>query len=326
MLDEFAFIEQIRRAVDAAPGVSLGIGDDCAALELPPGEQLLVTSDLLLEGVHFRRDWTTAFDLGAKAVAVNLSDLAAMGARPAYLVLGLGLPNDFSEPDRQALIEGFVGEAASFGVTLVGGDTCRAQQFLTLAVTAFGTAAAEKVLRRDGARVGERIFVSGTLGSSALALQQLQDGRLPVAELARRHHRPTPRVVLGQALAAAGATSMIDISDGLLADLGHLLKASGVGAEICTSDLPLDVAFRREMTDSPELLQLALAGGEDYELLFTLPAEKESLARQAALEAAVPITEIGRLLPAPEDLWLVDSHGQRSRPLRRGFNHFSTTS
>lgn len=322
-LDEFAFIEQVRRAVAASPGVAIGIGDDCAAIDLPPGEQLLVSKDLLLEGVHFRREWTSLFDLGAKAAAVNLSDLAAMGAKPAYLVLGLGFPASMSEADCRDLVDGFLAEAAASGVTLIGGDTCRAQQFLTLSVTAFGTSDARTVVRRSGAGAGDLVFVSGTLGDSALALHQLLSGRTPVPELARRHHRPSARLDLGRQLAAVGVSAMIDISDGLLADLGHLLKASAVGAEITTAALPLSVAFQRQMAQDPDLLRFALAGGEDYELLFTLPEEQVAGAQRAAAVCQVPICEIGCIVAEREALWLVDDSGRHPAPQERGFSHFS---
>jgi len=321
-LDEFSFIAQIRRSAAVTPEVAIGIGDDCAALDLPPGEQLLVTSDLLLEGVHFRCDWTSCFDLGAKAAAVNLSDLAAMGARPVGLVLGLGLPDRLDDADRRELVAGFIAEAEAFETALVGGDTCRAQQFLTLSVTAFGTADPRQVVRRGGARPGDRIFVSGTLGDSALALKYLGEGVSPEGPLARRHHRPTARVSLGRRLAAAGVSAMIDISDGLLADLGHILEASAVGAEISTGELPLSAPFRRDLAGNPDLLQLALTGGEDYELLFTLPPEQELAARRAAADCGVPIGEIGRILPDREAFWLVAADGARSRPEQRGFDHF----
>lgn len=321
MLDEFNLIDRIRRHAPTGSDVLTGIGDDCAVLTPPPGEQLLVTSDLLLEGVHFRRDWTSPEDLGAKSVAVNLSDLAAMGAMPRYLLLGLGIPADFPEEDLDLLIRGFCRAATAYGVSLVGGDTCRAQQFLTVAVTAFGTAPAARIVRRSGAAAGESILVSGTLGESALALKLLQEHQVPAPQLAERHHRPVPRVELGQRLAAVGVSAMIDISDGLLADLGHILRASSVGAELETAALPLSAPFRQALDHDPSLLHLALSGGEDYELLLTAPDDKVARLQAAARTCKVPLTVIGRTLADPAEFWLVDAGGGRFMPELRGYQH-----
>lgn len=252
---------------------------------------------------------------------MNLSDLAAMGATPRYLVLGVGVPGAFPEEDLDLLIKGFCQEAETYGVSLVGGDTCRAQQFLTVAVTAFGTAPEEMIVRRSGAAPGESILVSGVLGDSALTLKLLQEKQTPAPELAERHHRPVPRVELGQRLAAAGVSSMIDISDGLLADLGHILKASGIGAEVETTALPLSGLFRQALDREPGLLRLALSGGEDYELLLTAPPERVAQLCEVASTCGVPLTVIGRTLTDAADYWLVDSAGERSMPENRGFQH-----
>ncbi len=319
--DEFRLIERIRALAPSRLEVEEGIGDDCAVLNPPAGERLLVTSDLLLEGVHFRRDWTTAADLGAKSVAVNLSDLAAMGARPLALVLGLGVPDDFPAGQLDALITGFCREAADCGVALVGGDTCRAQQFLTVAVTAFGTAPPGRIVRRSGARVGDLLLVSGELGDSALALRLLQRGGLPPPELAARHHRPRARVELGMRLAAAGVHAMIDLSDGLIGDLGHLLAASGVGAEIETGRLPLSRAFRRALAADPELLSLALGGGEDYELLLAAEPARVDFLQQLAAGAGERLTVIGRVVDDPQALWLIGEDGDRRRAVPEGYRH-----
>ncbi|TYO98145.1 thiamine-phosphate kinase [Geothermobacter ehrlichii] len=321
MTDEFRLIERIRALAPSCLEVEEGIGDDCAVLNPPAGERLLVTSDLLLEGVHFRRDWTCAADLGAKSVAVNLSDLAAMGARPLALVLGLGVPDDFAAGQLDALIAGFCRTAADYGVALVGGDTCRSQQFLTVAVTAFGTAAPGRIVRRSGARAGDCLLVSGELGDSALALRLLQRGENPPPEIAERHHRPRARVELGKRLAAAGIHAMIDLSDGLIGDLGHILAASGVGAEIETAKIPLSGAFRRALADDPGLFALALGGGEDYELL--LAAEASGVAGLQALAAGIGVrlSVIGRVVDEPRAIWLVDADGERRRAEPAGFRH-----
>ncbi|GAB4174199.1 MAG: thiamine-phosphate kinase [Geothermobacteraceae bacterium] len=321
MTDEFELIERIRALAPSSTAVTRGIGDDCAELEIPAGERLLVTTDMLLEGVHFRRDWTGMRDLGHKSAAVNLSDLAAMGATPLALTLGLGVPGDVAEADIDEFIAGFCAAAGRYGVPLVGGDTCRAQQFLAVSVTAMGTAAPEAVVGRGGARPGDVLLVSGTLGDSALALELLRRGQTPPDDLARRHHRPEPRLELGRRLAVAGVHAMIDISDGLLGDLGHILKASGCGAELETARLPLSGTLWRYLADDPALLDLALSGGEDYELL--LAAEPGQVERLLVLaeDVGVPLAPVGRCTDDAGGLWLIEADGRRHLAKPGGFRH-----
>ncbi|WP_432821599.1 thiamine-phosphate kinase [Trichloromonas sp.] len=317
-LGEFGFIERIRQAVAKAPGVAVGIGDDCAVLELPPGERLLTSTDLLIEDVHFRREWTDMGLLGRKSVSVNVSDIAAMGGTPRYLYLGLGIPDGLAVEELDAFVAGFLSACADYGATLVGGDTCRSPGPLLISVTVEGTVPAAELVCRSGARPGDAVYVSGTLGGSALALRRLLAGETPDAEAAGRHHDPRARVELGRALAAAGIpSSMIDVSDGLLADLGHLLEASGVGAEIDESALPLSEALQASLIDAPNSIELALSGGEDYELLFTVPPERESLL--AAL--AVPVTRIGRIVLAA-GLAVKQRSGTLRPASPAGYNHF----
>jgi len=324
-LGEFGLIDRLQQRLGPPPPeLVLGIGDDCAALQPPPGEQLLVTCDLLLEGIHFRRDWTDLRRLGRKCVAVNLSDIAAMGGTPRQLVLGLGLPGELTLEEFDLFVEGFCAAAAEHGVAVIGGDTCRAQQFLTVAVTAFGSVAPEQLLRRSGARPGDLLLVSGTLGDSALALRQLQQGTSPEPWLLERHLDPAPRVALGRELAACGAvTAMIDLSDGLLADLGHLLSQSGVGARVETARLPLSGPFVRQTAEPRDRIELALGGGEDYELLLSANAGKLDQLEAAAQAAGVPLTVIGSILPHTDGLQLLDAAGGRLEQGRTGFNHFS---
>lgn len=324
-LGEFGLIERLRQRLGPAPAeVALGIGDDCAALQLPAGEQLLVTCDLLLEGVHFRRDWTDLRRLGRKSVAVNLSDIAAMGGTPRQLVLGLGLPGDLSLEEFDLFLDGFCAAAAEHQVAVIGGDTCRAQQFLTVSVTAFGSIAPNRLLRRSGARPGDLLLVSGTLGDSALALAQLQRGEQPEDSLLARHLDPTPQVALGRALAECGGVSaMIDLSDGLLADLGHLLEQSGVGARLETAAIPRSKPFARLTAGSEEGLDLALAGGEDYELLLTAAPEARDRLQAIATQIGVPLAVIGEILPEAGELQLLAADGRRLAPGHRGYNHFA---
>ncbi|MBE0596693.1 MAG: thiamine-phosphate kinase [Desulfuromonadales bacterium] len=322
-LGEFGFISRLRRQCPPGPGVRLGIGDDCAALEIPPGELLLTTTDLLLEQVHFRREWTDWHRLGRKSVAVNVSDIAAMGGTPRYLFLALALPADLEVTALDAFIDGFLAAAADYGASLAGGDTCRSPGPLLISVTAEGSVPAGELVGRSGARPGDAIYVSGTLGDSALALRQLLAGEAPEAFLAERHHNPSARTGLGRALAAARlATAMVDLSDGLVADLGHLLTASGVGGRVATASLPLSPAFRAALAAEPALLELALAGGEDYELLFTVPPERAAELPPLAAQLGLALTRVGELTSGP-GLVLVDAQRQERTPGRGGFDHFA---
>lgn len=322
-LGEFGLIDAIRSRVGAASGVHRGIGDDAAELEIPAGHRLLTSTDLLLEDVHFRFAWTSAYDLGRKAVAVNLSDIAAMGGTPRFLYVGLACPGVTETTELDAFIAGVLAEAGEHEVALVGGDTCRSPGPWIISVTIEGTAPAGTVVGRDGARPGDAVLVSGTLGDSALALALWQQGETPEPWLAARHNRPTPRVALGRELARAGlATAMIDLSDGIAADLEHILQASGAGAEILGTALPLSPRFRDKLERQPELLDLALGGGEDYELLCTVPAARVDEALAAARRAGVALTVIGAVLERSAGLRLRAATGE-VRPLRvKGYDHF----
>lgn len=323
-LGEFGFIDRLRRRTDAGEGVLLGIGDDCAAVVTPPGETLLMTSDLLIEGVHFRRDWTDWHRLGRKCVAVNVSDIAAMGGTPRFLLLGLGLPPQLPLAELDGLIDGFLEGARTYGALLVGGDTCRSPQGLFISVTAQGSVPREELVGRGGARPGQAIYVSGTLGDSALALRELLAGRTPDSFLASRHHDPSARVELGRRLAAARLpTAMIDLSDGLLADLGHVLASSGAGARIELERLPLSPSFRRALVEDPAAIDLALNGGEDYELLFAVPSDREEALAALTRGAEPPLTRIGVVTSATGEINVVDGKGRLYQSQQRGYNHFA---
>lgn len=322
-LGEFGFIERIRRSASAGEGLRLGIGDDCAATTVAPGELLLTSKDLLIEEVHFRRSWTDLRLLGRKSVAVNVSDIAAMGGAPRHLFLALAIPPDMSVEDLDAFVAGFLEAARENGAVLAGGDTCRSPGPFTVSVTAEGAVPEGQLVRRAGARPGDAVYVSGTVGDSALALQTLLAGERPEAFLAGRHHDPSARTGLGRALAAAGIPSaMIDLSDGLLADLGHILSASGVGARIDEEALPLSAPFRRALAQTPDLLELALSGGEDYELLFTVPPEREADLSRLASTLTVPLTRVGGVTSPDGGLLVKDRHGGIRRPSHPGYDHF----
>ena len=301
---------------------ALGIGDDCALLQPGPGMQLAVSSDMLVEGRHFLSTVEPS-RLGHKALAVNLSDLAACGARPLAFTLALSMPQA-DEAWLEPFSRGLLALADEYACELVGGDTTRGP--LTICITVFGEVPHGQALLRSGARAGDDIYVSGTLGEARLALEAFRGTvALPADafEAARtRMEQPTPRVALGQALLGV-ATAAIDVSDGLLGDLGHILRASGVGARIDTGVAarlmnPLCAAVLEE----EERLEYVLAGGDDYELLFTAAASQRDGVQAAARQAGIAVTRIGSI-EAAAGLRLVDAAGQ---PLERrygSFDHFA---
>ena len=322
-LGEFGLIEQIRQRASVGPGVHRSIGDDAAETSLPEGHHLLTSTDLLIEETHFRHDWTSCEDLGHKAVAVNLSDIAAMGGIPRYLYLGLACSGETELDDINAFLKGALDEAKDHNVTLVGGDTCRSPGPWMISVTIEGSAPAHQAVGRDGAQPGDLIMVSGTVGDSALALHLLRDGVEPEAVLLARHHRPTAQVELGRLLGDNRlARAMIDISDGLAGDLDHILQASGVDGLLEENQLPLSKIFRQHTDKDPGLKKLALYGGEDYELLFTVAPEKAVEVATLSVELNLPITSIGVILKGSGTLSLQDKTGTARPILVRGYDHF----
>jgi len=321
---EFRLIERIRElTAQARDDVQLGIGDDAALLLPPVGQHLAVALDTLVEGVHFPRG-TAAADIGWKALAVNLSDLAAMGASPAWALLGLTLPKadaDFVE----GFAEGFGKLARPHRLALVGGDTTRGP--LAISVTVHGFVPPGKALIRGGARVGDAVLVTGTLGDAAAGLQALQqplsddDTRAGLrAFLIERLNRPTPRLSAGVALRGQ-ASACVDVSDGLVADLGHICNSSGVAAEIDAALLPRSSALMA-LYDEAAALQCALSGGDDYELCFTVPAARVADVQADLSRLGCGATRIGRI---------VEGAGVRVRGLdgewmntdRPGWEHFA---
>lgn len=322
---EFGLIEKIRRTAPQGRGVRAGIGDDAAWLDCP-GRHLLVTTDLLIEGIHFNLHWTSFYALGYKTLAVNLSDIAAMGGSPDYLTLSLGIPVDFESGDIEEFYRGIRSLARRSGVSVVGGDTSAAGRFF-VSPALVGHCLRPPVLR-SGARAGDDLYVTGTLGDSALGLKLLKRNRRPArAEkkaadfLIRRHHFPSARLRAGALLARAGvARAMIDVSDGLLQDLGHLAKASSVGAEVWAEALPLSPAYRAV---AGRKAGYALSGGEDYELLFSArPKDRARLARLRK-RLGVAVTRIGRCL-AGRGVRVVDGGGKPAAFRPKGYDHFTS--
>ena len=322
-LGEFKLIDRIRQKVVNGSGVHRGIGDDAAVLSLPDGHHLLTSTDLLIEDVHFRHDWTDCEALGHKAVAVNLSDIAAMGGTPRYLYLGLACPGETNLDDINAFLTGALAEAEQHKVTLVGGDTCRSPGPWMISVTIEGSAPKHQAIGRDGAQPGDQIMVSGTLGDSALALHLLRDGKEPEPALLARHHQPKAQVELGRRLGEQNlATAMIDISDGLASDLEHILQASQVDGVIEEDKLPLSGVFQQHASTDSTLRELALYGGEDYELLFSVAPEKAADVAALAAELNLSITSIGVIQAGSGALSLQDKAGAVRPILVRGFDHF----
>lgn len=315
---EFALIDRIRRRVAARDDVPLGIGDDAALLAIPAGHWLAVATDTLNDGVHFPAD-THAADIGWKALAVNLSDLAAMAARPAWATLSLSLPRadgDWVE----AFLDGFLALADEQGVALVGGDTTRGP--LSVCVTVHGLVAAGRGLRRAGAREGDDIWVSGTLGDAAAALAQWRAGGAADPRLRARLDRPAPRVACGLALEGI-AHAAIDVSDGLLADLGHLCAASGVAAIVELAALPASPALAASF-DLAARAGLQACGGDDYELCFTAPVATRAAIEEIGRGQSLPLARIGRIV-AGRGVRALRGDGSEWQPDRTGYAHFDAT-
>ncbi len=322
---EFALIARhFQRPQTPLPAsVALGVGDDCALLQPTPGHQLAISSDMLVAGRHFFPDVSPAA-LGHKALAVNLSDLAAMGARPLGFTLALALPQ-VDDAWLGQLAQGLFQLADAHHCPLVGGDTTRGP--LNLCITVFGEVQPGLSLRRSAALPGDDIYVSGELGGACLALTGLEEpDALPpgldghtLTRLRERLERPLPRVALGLALAGV-AHAAIDISDGLAGDLGHVLRASGVGAELMLDALPQPDAVAA--LPAAQRLRCVLQGGDDYELMFTAPAAARAAVQAAAQRSDTPVRRVGQIV-AGSGLQLIDGRGARQPFVGTGFDHFT---
>ena len=327
-LPEKALIAQIRRTASsplrgqAGAGhraVLTGIGDDCAVLRPLPGYDSLVTTDFSLEGIHFRRDWHPPEAVGYRCLARGLSDIAAMGGDPVAVFLSLALPRDLPQSWVRRFIRGLIALAKKHRATLAGGDVAESPDGILADIVVLGTVPGGKATLRSGAKPGDRIYVSGELGGSAAAVRTLR--AQPRKKLNPRHYMrhfyPQPRIELGRILREKNlASSMIDTSDGLSTDLEHICQESGVGAEVDCSRIPLASVGKpaREVD-----LNLALHGGEDYELLFTAPVNKRIPNRIAG----VTITQIGGITPS-QGIFLMNSKGVGHALYPRGWQHFQT--
>jgi len=317
-LAEKALIAQIRRmAKGANPAVIAGIGDDCAVLRIPPRHEALVTTDFTLEGIHFRRDWHSAEAVGHRCLTRGLSDIAAMGGTPVAVFLSLALPRDIPQAWVARFVRSMISLAKKHGVVLAGGDTAESPSAVLADIIVVGSVPNGQAIPRSAARPGDRIYVSGALGGSAAALVQIR--AMPKKKLNPRdyprHFFPEARLELGRLLREKRlATAMIDTSDGLSTDLAHICEESGRGAQIDSSLIPR----ARVGKPSREVdLDLALHGGEDYELLFTVPPGK----RVPSRIAGVPLTQIGVITRA-RGIFLRDSNGVAHKLEARGWEHF----
>ena len=298
---------------------TLGVGDDCALIRVSPGCELAVSTDTLVSGIHFFPD-ADAEKLGHKALAVNLSDLAAMGALPRYVLLALTLP-EVDEHWLAKFSRGFLRLASDNGVELIGGDTTRGPLSMTL--TVMGEVGVGCALRRDGAQDGDDIWVSGDLGAAALALKHMQGGAtlhdVVFAEAAERLHCPSARVALGRALIGV-ATSAIDLSDGLAADLGHICEQSRLSAQVHLDSVPMFPSLRA--LGAADQIACALAGGDDYELCFTTPVSVRSRISRTSADLGLPLTRIGSMRRGDSKVHWLNDRGEEDPLTPGGFDHF----
>lgn len=317
---EFALIARHFRPL-AGPG-ALDLLDDAALFDPPAGRQLVVAADAMVEGVHFLPT-DPPETVGRKLLRVNLSDLAAMGAEPLGYLMTTSFPRGVEDGWIAGFVAGLAEDQRIFGLTLLGGDTTATPGPACLSLTILGTVPAGEALRRVGARPGDGVWVSGTLGDGALGLRVLR-GELPgdpEGYLAGRYRLPEPRLALGRALRGLARAAM-DVSDGLVQDLGHLCRAAGCGAEIEAAAVPLSPAARALVEADPARLVLALTGGDDYELLFAAPAGAEAEVERRAAAAGLPVARIGRFVEGPAEVTVRGPDGAPVALPRQGWSHF----
>ncbi len=321
---EFELIERYFRPLAGDPG-AFALTDDAAVYRQRPGEDLVLTTDMIAAGIHFLADDAPA-SVARKALRVNLSDLAAKGATPFGYLLSLALPEDWTESWLAGFARGLKGDQERYDITLIGGDTIRASGGLTVSVTALGRVPKGRMVTRAGARPGDAVFVTGTIGDAALGLG-MRLGRIDAGEgrgakhLIDRYLHPQPRMALASAL-RHHASSAMDVSDGLVADLAHICDVSGVGAEIESALVPLSPAARRLLAGDRGLLRTIVTGGDDYEILATVSRSAAPSFAAAAEEAGVPVTRIGTIVAGKGPPRLLDATGQPIRLDGAGHTHF----
>jgi thiamine-monophosphate kinase len=327
-LDEFELIERYFAPLASGEPGAFGLTDDAAELAISPGKRAVITTDTIVSGIHFPVDEEPQV-IARRLVRVNLSDIAAMGARPRVYTLSLALPKTTTAQWVEAFAGGLADEQRQFGITLIGGDTTRSDGALMLSLTMIGEASDNKITLRSGASVGDDVYVSGTIGDAELG-RALIEGRINAPDeaartyLIRRFRMPDPRVDLGLQLAGL-ASAAADISDGLVADLNHICSASRVSAEVELAQVPLSAAAQRLVTDDQRLRVSLLSGGDDYELVFTAPATVSEQLQQVAANSGVGLTRIGRVIGGetqPNAVFVRDEMGQSVEVGDGGYQHF----
>ncbi len=326
-IGEFGFIEQIQKQFKSSHAkIPLGIGDDAAALLPSPQTYSLLTTDTLIEGTHFNRAYSSFEQVGLKAVASNVSDIAAMGGCPRAILVSLGVPGQMVLDDLNNLYRGIAKGCKKTRIDLIGGNTTRTNGPFFISITLFGEVPKKEMLTRAGAQVGDKLYVTGTLGDAAAGLEGLNNevDRRSFARLVRRHQIPEARCDAGRLLGQSKIPSaMIDLSDGLTADLNHVLKQSHVGAALILEQIPLSPALKRYAKQvQKEALDFALYGGEDYELLFTVPQKKEKKLIELLAKNLIQATCIGQILPEKEGLVLKNLDGVVRKIVPKGYDHF----
>jgi thiamine-monophosphate kinase len=333
-IGEFQLIQSIARGFSArGPRPLIGIGDDAAILSHPSSAHLVISTDLLVEDIHFSRDTASLYDIGYKAAVANLSDIAAMGATPTYILVAVALPSHMTFHDWKELYRGLSVPCKAHGVQLAGGDTSGSRSSLFLAITILGQVKPNHGLTRGGAQEGDLIYVSGTLGNSTAGLayltRQASHGKIkplrqPMKFLVNRHLRPTPRIALGCLLSSHRfASAALDLSDGLSGDLRHLCRQSRVGALIQEASLPMTshlIAYASQMNIDP--LPWALHGGEEYELLFTVPPKYQRRLELAVKQLRIPVTTIGIITPHRSGLRIKKQDGTIQKLIPQSYAHF----
>ena len=331
---EFGLIQRLRRQwPTSSPRVVQGIGDDAAILQPSPGQQLLVSTDVFIEGVHFDLTFQSPRDVGFRAATANLSDIAAMGGNPLYLLVSMAIPGHLPITRVRAWYRGLRDACRPYTVDLIGGDTSSSLHHAFLSLTIMGTIQANRSLTRNRAKVGDHVYVTGTLGDSRAGLHVLRTRantrprvRLRKDEhwLAQRHLRPTPRIVVGQLLARQGiAHAAIDLSDGLSGDICHVCEESRVGVEIWATALPLSSHLRTfAKHNEVDPVEFALRGGDDYELLFTAPSNHHQKVFDVAQKTKVSISRIGTIQPKPFGRRLTYDRGRTRTLMKQSYTHF----
>ncbi len=324
-IGEFGLIEKLRRKIKKrSPRIKLGVGDDCAVVAAPDHD-LLITADTLIEDVHFDLHYISPEMLGKKSIAVNLSDIAAMGGSPLYILISLGMPISTRVEFIDELYSGFENTAKKYNCSIIGGDVSKSINGLIISITIIGEVKKNVFIQRAGARIKDKIFVTGNSGDSAAGLEILKkSNHIKKNKMIEKHLCPKPRLKEGQILAEKiGVSSMIDLSDGLASDLKRICEESKCGARIYINKIPFSPGLRKlKKSINKNILDYALFGGEDYELLFTIKENKVAQLQKRWHRMTIPITNIGEILDKKCGIILVSPDGKEEPLPQKGYNHF----